>query len=159
MNATDFAAWWGAIAATLAIVWDVIKWSRGGPVIKVNANPNMVLTGSPSVRANKEKYIFVEVTNTGDQKTTITHFASYYYESYWSYLRGKADQSFAVVVPAMGPGLPFGIAPGERWVGGMIQDAEIEGLSRTGRLCVGIYHSSANKPVLRRVIVHKKGDA
>ena len=41
MEITEIAAWWGAIIATLVLLWDMYKWERSGPIINVSASPNM----------------------------------------------------------------------------------------------------------------------
>jgi len=38
MKITELAAWWGAIIATLVLLWDMYKWERSGPIINVSAS-------------------------------------------------------------------------------------------------------------------------
>lgn len=157
MSTTDVAAWWGAIVSTLAIVWDIIKWSRSGPCINVRASPNMIVIGGSPLLGDDKKYVSVEVINTGDQKTTITHMVVSYFSSLWTLLRGNADKDFFIATPALtAVSLPHGIAPGERWSGSLIQDQEIERLSRSGWLYVGVFHTSAKKAVLHRIVIPQK---
>jgi len=40
MKITELAAWWGAIIATLMLLWDMYKWVRSGPIINVSVSPN-----------------------------------------------------------------------------------------------------------------------
>jgi hypothetical protein len=39
MQASDIAAWWGAIVATAILFWDIIKWKKSGVTVKVKAVP------------------------------------------------------------------------------------------------------------------------
>jgi hypothetical protein len=36
MTASDYAAWWGAVVATVVFAWDIIKWKKNGPRLKVS---------------------------------------------------------------------------------------------------------------------------
>ena len=103
-----------------------------------------------------KNYISVEVTNTGNQKTTITHLMSSHYKSLIFKLIKKTDKNYVVLTPAfLAPRLPHILEPGERWLGGIEQNDELEELSRNGLLYCGIHHSSSKNPVLQRVIIHK----
>lgn len=152
MNATDVAAWWGAIAATVAIIWDVVKWSHGGPRINVQPAPNMVVMGGSPLLKDDNTYISVRVTNTGDQKTTITNLVGVYYDSFLKKALGKGAKHFIILNPALASApLPFGIGPGEQWSGSVIQTQELEERSRNGFLYVGVGHTSSKEFALARV--------
>jgi len=156
MEITYLAAWWGAIIATLLLVWDMYKWKRSGPIINVSASPNMETVGKIPNHLEGKKYISVEVTNTGDKKTTITHLVLFHYISLFQKLRRKKDKSFFVATPALfPPPLPYVIEPGERWLGGIEQTSKLEEMSRNGYLYCGIYHSCGKKPILQMVVIQK----
>jgi len=160
MKITDLAAWWGAIIATLVLLWDMYKWKRSGPIINVSALPNMQTVGKIPNHLEGKKYIAVEVTNTGDKKTTITHLVVFHYKSLFRKIRGKKDKSFFVATPALfPPSLPHMIEPGERWLGGVEQTSELEEMSKNGYLYCGVYHSSGKKPILQRVVIHKNPES
>jgi len=160
MKITELAAWWGAIIATLVLVWDMYKWKRSGPIINVSASPGMKTVGNLPNHLEGKKYISIEVTNTGNKKTTITHLVVFHYISLFQKLIKRKDKSFIVGTPAFfPPPLPHVLEPGERWLGGIEQACELEEMSRNGYLCCGIYHSSSKKPVLQRVIIHKNPDS
>lgn len=67
MSASDVAAWWGAVIATLVLVWDVFKWRKSRFSIKVSASPNMSPLNAPEGKLEDDKNIFVEVVNRGDK--------------------------------------------------------------------------------------------
>jgi hypothetical protein len=159
MNATEIAAWWGAIIATLVFAWDIFKWNRSGPIINVLASPNMKIFGDIPEHPEDMTYVAVEVTNTGDKKTTITHLVGFHYKSIFQKLRRKNNKSFAVVNPAFNARLPHVLEPGERWLGGIEQNEELEEFSRNGYLHCGVIHSSGKYPVTQRVIVHNENNA
>ena len=153
---TNIAAWWGAAIATSVLIWDIYKWTHSGPIINVTASPNMKTFGKIPNHPKDKKYISVEVTNTGTQKTTITHLMSSHYKSLIFKLIKNTDKNYAVLTPAfLAPRLPHILEPGERWMGGIEQNNELEKLSRNGLLYCGIYHSGSKKPVMQRVIIHK----
>ena len=156
---TNIAAWWGAAIATFVLLWDIYKWTHLGPIINVTASPNMQPFGEIPNHPGEKKYISVEVTNTGTRKTTITHLISSHYKSLIFKLIKKTDNNYVIPTPAfLAPRLPHILEPGERWLGGIEQNNELEEISRNGLLYCGIYHSNSKKPVLQRVIIHKDID-
>lgn len=160
MKITELAAWWCAIIATLLLVWDMYKWKRSGPIINISASPGMKTVGKIPNHLEGKKYIAVEVTNTGDKKTTITHLVVFHYISLFQKLIKKKDKSFIFGTPAFfPPPLPHILEPGERWLGGIEQTCELEEMTRNVYLYCGVYHSSSKKPVLQRVIIHKNSDS
>lgn len=155
---TNTAAWWGAVIATIVLMWDIYKWFRSGPILHVTVGPNMQTLGNIPNHPKNQKYISVEVTNTGSRKTTITHLVSFYYKSFIFNLFKKPNKNFVVLTPAFLSTLPHIIEPGGRWLGGIEQNIELEELSRNGYLFCGIYHSSSKKPVMQRVVIHKNNN-
>jgi hypothetical protein len=154
---TNIAAWWGAVVATFVIIWDIYKWKHSRSIINITASPNMTTFGEIPDHPRDKKYISVEVTNTGAQKTTITHLLSSHYKSLIFKLIKKTDKNYVVLTPAfLAPKLPHILEPGERWLGGIEQNDELEKLSRNGFLYCGICHSNSKKSVMQRVIIHKE---
>ena len=153
MNATELAAWWGAVIATLVLAWDAYKWKRTGPIVNGSASPNMERVPHGH---EDEKFVVVTVTNTGDRKTTITHLIGFHYASVYNRLRKKQDTSFFVATPALSTPLPHVLESGERWFGGIEQNEELEQMSQNGYLYCGVYHSGAKRPVVQRVIVRSE---
>jgi hypothetical protein len=155
MSATDIAAWIGAVTGTLVLIWDVYKWLQTGPKIKVSVAPNMVAYGSAVAVLGNKANIMVEVTNTGDGKTTITHLVGLFYRSRLrKWLRRKPDRTMIVLNPGSGQ-LPHVIHPGERWIGAMDQSDDLIKMSNEGALYVGVLHSTQKPPVLARVFIRE----
>jgi hypothetical protein len=119
MTASDAAAWWGAVVATLVFVWELFKWTRSGPRLVVKATPNMIEVAGGV--AGEEPRVFVEAVNRGDTATVLTHLVGYVYAGRISQLLRRRAGAFAVVTNGMGPQLPFRLEPGARWTGGIDQ--------------------------------------
>jgi len=159
MNITDIAAWWGAIIATLVFLFDIFKWISSGLALEISTSPNMETYDGLQQIAGNGPFVVVEVRNVGDRKTTITHLVGFDYR--WRFkklLRMKPDLTLTVPTPAGQP-LPFVLEPGERWIGAIKQNEELEKRSRDGYLLCGIYHSLSTQPVLARVVINRTKDA
>ena len=152
MSINDIVAWWGAIVATLVLIWDVYKWKRSGPLHRVTARPNMrSLDGD-----NKGVYIIVEVSNIGDKSTTLTDLVGVCYKSRLAVFLRKPNYSFVVPNTMFRKMLPFLLIPGDCWTGGIDQrnlEKEIkeEGIGKIDFLYCGVSDSSKSKSTLVRV--------
>ena len=149
MDATEIAAWWGAAVATLVFLWDVFKWIDSGPKINVSSSSNM--SSISDGRALDDLNVVVEVQNRGNIPVTITHLVGIHYKSFIHRLLGRRSGAFLVTNPAFSDVFPKMLAPGERWIGGLEQDSEIEQISRSEYLYCGVYHTGGDKPVLSRL--------
>lgn len=150
MNLTDTLALIGAITGTIALIWDVFKWSQTGVKASLKISPNMTPFGVARLQFKNKLNIFVEVTNIGDKRVTITHLVIVYYETLFKKLLKISSRSFIVPDPLPGQ-LPQAIDIGERWVGLIDQTNELEKLAQKGYLYVGICHSSSPKKITKRV--------
>ncbi len=152
MNATDAAAWWGAVVASLVFIWDIYKWKTSGARLHVSASANMQYYDSLRGLDDNKTYVFVEVSNFGDRSTTITHLFGVYYTSYWGwFFRKKPETQFIVPTPAFAQQLPFLLSSGSRWTGALLQNEELEKMMTSGRFYCGVYHSGSKKPTKVRV--------
>ena len=156
MSASEVAAWWGAVIATLVLAWDVFKWKQMGPRLRLTVSPGMKTHGDVPNADPEKTYVLIEAVNVGDKKTELTHVAGLYYRSHLQRLRGKNQQSCLVLNPAFSTQFPCFLEPGQRWLGGMEQTAELEKLSRSGLLYCGIFHSASKKPLTSRVVIRAK---
>ncbi|MCZ7566366.1 MAG: hypothetical protein M5U08_23315 [Burkholderiales bacterium] len=153
MSASEIAAWVGAATGSLALLWDIIKWSKTGPRIAVTAAPNMTGYGAAELILGNKPCVLVEACNVGDGKTTITHLVGFYYDSWLKRLfRRKPTTSIAVLDPSPGK-VPHVLDKGERWVGMMEQNEELIRMSQDGYLFCGVYHSTSKRPVLARLVI------
>ena len=159
MTTTDVAAWIGALTGTFVLLWDIFKWVRSGARIKVSASPNMTGFGSAAQLLGNNTCVVVEAINVGQSKTTITHLVGFHYQSWWNrLLRRKPSTTFLVPDPRPGT-LPHVLDIGERWLGMIEQNDELEKMSQEGCLYVGIYHSTGRQPKVQRLIIHAVNEA
>jgi hypothetical protein len=153
MTASDWAAWVGAVAGVLALGWEIVKWAREGPRLVLHTSTTMRLIPDQDDRP----ILAVWVNNTGTAMTTLTTFAVMILDAppWRNWRRLKVGKNWVAIENPMGRTLPVELAPGQQWIGGVRQDAEIAEAIKTGNLHVGIYHTFAKRPVLIRVPVPK----
>ncbi len=148
-SASDFAAWWGAIVATLAVIWNIIVAIRSGARVQVKANPDMQIFPRQPITGDK-KYISVTAINKGNSSTTITHFCGYYTKNIWNRIRGKKQQFIVNTDGSLGKQIPYVLRPGEEWSNMAIQK-DIEEKCAGGLLYLGIIHNQRKRPIYKRV--------
>lgn len=153
MTLTDTLALIGALTGTIALLWDFFKWSQTGVKVLLRISPNMTPFGFAEEEFKSKLNLFVEVTNTGDKKVTITHLVLTYYDSFWKRVLKRSSKNFIVLNPLPGQ-LPQLIDIGDRWVGLIEQSQDLEKMAKNGYLYVGINHSSSAKTLLKRVKIN-----
>jgi hypothetical protein len=152
----DPVAVYAAVVSTTAIVWDVIKWRRERTVsLKGFATPNMIAAGgaiTPLTRG--KKYIRASVSNYATMPCMIQQTVILAYPNFLARWRGKSSFSAIVLDPMTtltGKRLPYKLEPGDEFSGLCEQTRELEELSRSKLLYVGVCHSLAQRPFLLRV--------
>jgi hypothetical protein len=143
-DASILAAWWGAVVATILLVWDVKKWLGERATLIVNAFGNRRLFSSVSGLRPGE-LVVVNVTNRGRSPTTINGLAMTWFKSRWRRLRKQTEGSFIVRVETPQP-IPHVIQPGEEWSGYFPQTADIDQFSKEGLIELLVYGSHRDKP-------------
>lgn len=144
MAATDIAAWLGAIAGSMALLLDYIKWLRSGARLAVSANPNMLPLESTHKRP-AEPHMVVWVRNTGDAPTTLTAIAfEHYTNQFWRMIRRRSTAGI-ILRPDPEP-LPKVLAPGEQWTTVVRPAPQIEAARSAGVLVGSISHSMSPRP-------------
>jgi hypothetical protein len=146
MTASDIAAWWGAGIATIVLVWDIYKWATSGARLVIRTQPNMQEAGDQS----EAKNVLIEVVNRGDKLTTLTHLAFYNYKTIFHRLVRRRHPHAGVVPRPGGPGLPFELEPGKRWVGLVEQEAVFD-QHKDGLVFAVIAHSGSSREQLHPV--------
>ena len=150
---SDYAAWWGAIIATLALIWNIVGAIRSGARVFVRVNPNMKVFPEDPITKGKT-YISVTAVNRGNSPTTITHFCGFYTESFWNHLRKKRHNFIINAHPSTGNPVPYVLAPGEEWCNLADQD-DIQDKAGKGYLYIGIIHNQKKRPIYVRVKIKK----
>ena len=122
MESTQIVAWWGAIIATLVLLWDVLKWFQSGPKIKKRIALNTHYSDGKVVSKERtehggevttyEEYCHVELVNTGTIPTTVMGISATHKPKKGFGQLGAMGQAFT---QHFGKKLPHVIAPGEVW--------------------------------------------
>jgi len=153
-NITQWAAWWGAILATVVFAWDVFKWIRRGPRLRVRAYPNMQT--AVGGKLEDARYISVSVTNIGGSKTTIRNVGLNYYEPKLFALHRTPTERMIVKEIHNAKPLSQGIDAGSTWDGLIDQSSDVDRMLRDGVLTCAIYEARRDKPWQRRINPNKR---
>ena len=113
----DPVAIYAALVATAILIWDVVKWLRSGPRLKVRASSNMIVLNDPDPSRHGKTFISVVVTNMGHSPTTITNLGLVLFRNRWDQLRRNPDKQFVVTGPEAAQHLPLPhvLNVGEQW--------------------------------------------
>ena len=119
---TEFVAWWGAIVATLVLLWEVFKWFQSGPKIRSRVTLNTHYEDGEVIKKENtedgevityQDYCHLELVNVGKMPTTIIGVKA------TSKMNGKRDMQMEVTqqvfAPHFGKHLPHVLSPGEVW--------------------------------------------
>lgn len=148
MPITDVAAWWGAVIATLVLLWDVYKWRHAGPKVSLDVRSNMFTSGHPEL--DGKRLFLIGAANNGDRPTTITKLVFAYYGGFWSLLRRK-PQYFFIKSTGLKHTLPHKLEVGETWDGSAFHNDEHDEMLKTGYLYAWLYCSDRIQPISVRV--------
>jgi len=152
MSISEVAAWWGAVVASIVLIWDIYKWKTDGPKLNMLVTPNMKCMGDPS-RENIT-WVFATITNVGSRPTTIKSIGMWYYKNKFNYFRNKVE--FAAIFPNPNDQfrLPYVLKPGEEWVGLVPQDRLYEDIEdKSGCMTIWLSHSHSSKAIRRKLIL------
>lgn len=152
-SASDYAAWWGAVIATLALIWNIVVAVRSGARVTVRANPNMKIYPQQPITGDNT-YISVAAVNHGTSPTTITHFCGYYARSLWDLVKGKKQHFIVNTHAALGKTVPYVLAPGEEW-SSLADQADLLKNAKGRFLYLGIIHNQRKRPLYKRVKVDR----
>lgn len=146
---SDYAAWWGAVVATLTLIWNFVVAFRSGPRIHVRVNPNMQILSKAPATGDKN-FISVTAVNRGTAPTTITHFCGFYTDSLWNLIRGNRQQFIITTNSVMGKDVPYVLKPGEQW-NRWADQHDLQKKVGNGYLYLGVTHNQRKRPVYQRV--------
>ena len=151
IDITTIIAWWGAILSTLVLVWDIYKWKMSGPKIRFTVQTGMESINMP--KYDGKTLILTNVTNYGEQPTTITNLGLLWYKSIWSQIRSRPDKAFVIPNPNFDFPLPFQLTQGSVWSGITVQDEQIIDMATKGRLYCMLSISHSKKSEKLRVTI------
>ena len=163
-DASTIAAWIGAATGSIALGFDLYKWLRSGPRLRLDVFPNMVFMPPEDSAPKGQQYLSIRVANDGDKDTVLTTIALSFYSSRWKYRWNlamrwwpprrhsfvtMADRRFFVNAPGLPTPLEVGsrqythMCPQEEWVE-LVEESQ-------GILLCHAYHSLSEQPTTRRI--------
>jgi len=151
MSASDYAAWYAAIVATIVLVWDVIKFRFSGPVITGEAKANWESYGIPETEGHS--LTILKISNNGGRPTTINSWGMYWYPAGSNLKSAKGRRGFVIRGGLAGVGkIPSIIRPGEEWSGIMMEDEEFNRLFENGTILMAVGFSHSKKETFVKVV-------
>lgn len=153
MDASTWAAWWGAVVGSIAVAWQVFCWSRSGPRLKVRVSANMISI-TPGQPVDETLYINVDVVNVGDRPTTLTSLCGETYKNRFGRIWRKRQKAFVVNTGPESP-IPYKLGVGERWSAMTRQEGAKE-LAGSSLVYMGVLHASQSKAKLKLVHFDEK---
>jgi hypothetical protein len=157
LTPSDYAAWWGAIIASLALVWNIVVAVRSGARIKVSVSPNMRIYPSQPPTYDNE-YVAVKAVNVGNGPTTITHCLGYYTKNKWGIVLKQHRQPFVINTNrATGNDVPHVLNPGEEWAN-LADQNFLKERAKGSWLYLGVIHNQKRRPIYKRVRLDSVGE-
>ena len=125
VTVSDIAAFYAAVVATGALFLEVRRWFESGVRLQLSANYAYAM-GTPT---RHEPMIAVEVSNIGDQPTTLTSMEIVIFKSRLHRILRRHKVRAAIINTSGLSGylqaLPFIIEPGKIWRGGFESDNHV----------------------------------
>src|SRR5437016_5246653 len=139
MSLTAIVGWIGGVTGSIALIWDIYKWRRSGPRLRVKVVANVIqeITGVKTIAHHLN--LMITVANEGHSKTQITHLVFAFYPTRWRKLRSNAGWIDQVRVL----NLPYVVDSGSEWTSLPIkQTGEIVEMSKQGYLLCLVFHAA-----------------
>ncbi len=155
LSASDWAAWWGAVLATVVFCWDIFKWLHAGPRLRVRTSTNMQMVNDAGT-TDPEKYISFSAVNVGDAPTTVTHLFLTFYASRKHRILRRPSAEMIVPSPRHAQPLPKFLPIGETWGGLIRQTPELEKMLDEGLLYCGVRDESTGRSTSSRIVPKPK---
>lgn len=161
----DYVAWWGAIVATSVFIWDIVKWMKSGPKLKMIIKPDArykdarIISRERKADGSEEVtaalYYHIEVINRGNLPTTIMYISE---EAEGLYSNEKIPIKLTTgaeaFMPHFGNKLPYILKPGEVW-SCRIEKEHIMNTFKIAQPWLVLHVSHRNKPIIRKIPVGK----
>jgi hypothetical protein len=157
LTASEWAAWYAAFVASLALLWEIITYLREGIKLDINAQPDVLLVGEGQPNRNK-KYVRVNVKHVGGPPTTVTHVGMRKFDSLWHKISSYRTPSWfrrIVRVPQHDLGVfvasnkcqfPQRIEVGSEW-NCLLDQAEFPEVTNGERLYLVIAHTLGDREI------------
>ena len=162
MSSTDIAAWWGAIVASMVLIWDFYKWRTDGAKLTMRVAPNMEIHGGNPEREGIT-WVVVTIANVGNRATTLKMIGVSHFNTWIDRWRNNPQRNGVFPNPSDVRPLPTMLQPGEEWVGFVPQRREdsplnLEELSTEGHTMIWVTRSDKRGYIQRRLRIKKGAD-
>jgi hypothetical protein len=152
---TSYVAWYAAILSTTVLVWDVAKWWRAEPRLRISARPDVSYPDGEVVHretladgtevATLASYCHVDIVNTGGRSTTLIDV------EVMARRAGKTKGEMGVGSVAFtrhrgSDVLPVKLGPGEMW-SARIDMRKLDGLKQFGPVRIKARAAHREQPV------------
>lgn len=154
MTPTEIAAWYAATVSTSVFLWDIVKWFRNGPRLRINTKCNVSYPDGRVIErtqlegggeaATLADYCHIEVLNVGGQPTTLIDIQVKNEPSVNG--RQVSYSGPAFLTHSGSKALPTLLGPGEMW-SGRIEMTCIETIAENGRPIIQVRSSRNAKPI------------
>lgn len=143
-TATNAAAVIGAFAGIASLGWQIFKYLKEGPVIRMSAANDMEML-SPT-QDGSESLLMLHVANVGSQPTTISHMLLVRYRYRFDRFMRRKPLSYGYIIDPSPGRLPAKLGIGEEWMG-FASQAEVDALlAKGGHVFCGVLHTFAKQP-------------
>lgn len=152
MDKISWVAWWGAVLSSIVFAWDIYKWARKGPRVKVLTRCHVSYSDARVVSTQQTEhgtsteladYCHIEIANLGETATTVISLEA-------MHDRKKTEPQASVSGSAFqqhhGKVLPAVLAPGGMW-SGRIEMGNISFLAKRGRPYIAVRCSHKDQPI------------
>ena len=151
---------YAAIVATGILIWDVVKWIRSGPVLKLECWPGnkIFVVGGKSSTFYEKPMIYIKVSNRGSKTTTLNNIFLIWYKNVGCRLLNKSAMRVNIPNPKLTQDFPYKLAPGSEWSGALNEgDLDIK-TKESGIMICQLFHSFSDKPIQSRIFFRIKND-
>lgn len=143
-TATSAAAVVGAFAGLASLGWQIFKYLKDGPVIRMSAANDMEML--TPIRGSSESLLMLHVANVGSQPTTLSHMLLVRYRYRFDRLLRRKPLSYGYVTDPSPGTLSAKLGVGEEWMG-FASQAEVDALvAKGGHVYCGVLHTFAKRP-------------
>ena len=159
-SGTDYAAVWGALVGSFVLMWDILKWVKDGPRLKLSVRPNTFYNDGEVLSIEKHEngesktlasYYHIEIVNRGTLPTTLLGIeASTRPVGIFKLFNRKkmiVSQASPAFTPHYGKNMPYIINPGEVW-SCRIRMSRIKNNGDVGWPKLFVYISHKDKPIV-----------
>lgn len=154
MTPVEITAWYAATISTSVFLWDIVKWFRNGPRLRINTKCNVSYPDGRCIETKKLEgggeakvladYCHIEVLNVGGQPTTLIDIQVKNKPT--ANGRQISYSGPAFLTHAGSKELPTLLGPGEMW-SARIEMSCLETIAEQGRPIILVKSSRTTKPI------------